>query len=265
MKKNKASGARYLFARLTLIKIEDLFVGRFFRYGSKSKEPTELVSDYHNIAGFVTKIKWRPELGVLNENRIDNMERCCDYVSGFVLMPGQYMSLMKLIGNPTEEKGFKDGPMLLNGELKYTSGGGVCQVSTTVFNAALLSGLKIVKKWNHTWDVWGEDRFIDLGRDATYAYGRRDLIIQNTYEDEVGILMSVDRDNLELKVDFVSIAPIVVKANIEANILEELGTDVTGLLTKGYRVHTKCICDFGDRREMTYSKEERYKPRFENQ
>ncbi len=213
---------RFLRIRLFIIGLKDLLTMRFYRYVDPSPLKPSTYRSYKTVGEFKTKIKWRPELGELNENRIHNMEECARRISGIRIKPGQYFSLRRIIGHPTGERGgYKDGPMLINGKLKHVSGGGICQVSTTLFNVGLMSGMRIIEKWNHTWDVWGGDkRFIDLGRDATYAYGRRDLIIQNPYDQALILVMEVDRVNLHLNTIIMAKETIDVKAEVSVDVQE---------------------------------------------
>lgn len=259
-KRKDRTQIRFLKARLVLIWLKELVKLRLHKYASRQPLDPATYDNYHEVAGFITNIKWRPELGELNSNRVHNMKACAKRITGICLKPGQYVSLMRLIGNPTIERGYKDGPMLVNGQLKYVSGGGICQVSTTMFNAALVSGMTIVEKWNHTWDVWGENRFIDLGRDATYAYGRRDLIIANPYQCPLVLIMEVDKENLQLIIKVVSAEPVHINSQISAQI-DEIPTDTEkDLKAKGYKVYTECLYTGNSAVKKAYQKHEIYKP-----
>lgn len=63
----------------------------------------------------------------------------------------------------------RTGPMIMGDSLGFTVGGGLCQITTTLFNAALLANLQILEKHNHNMDIWGNNRFIELGR-MLFAY-----------------------------------------------------------------------------------------------
>ena len=63
--------------------------------------------------------------------------------------------------------------MIIRGRLGFTYGGGLCHVSTTLFNAALFADLGILRKYNHSMDIWGEERFVDLAwTQRTFSHGR---------------------------------------------------------------------------------------------
>ncbi len=252
---------KYLKLRLLLLFLDDLIHFRLHRYASLNKLDIRN-EDLYEVASFSTNIRCRPELGELNTNRIENMEKCAKAINGMVLKPNTYFSLMKAIGNPSIERGFKTGPVVVNGELKYIEGGGLCQVSTTLFNTALESGLKVVKKYNHTWDIWGENRFIDLGRDASFVYARKDLVFKNTYKEDVVLSMHIDQGALKLNMSVFSFKPIAVKAKIKSVILEEIADKSKDILSHGYYVETECLCDWGHGEKRSFYKKEMYKPRY---
>src|SRR5204863_9505481 len=92
-----------------------------------------------------------------------------------VIAPGETFSFNGATGARTEDKGFREAPVIINGELKTGLGGGVCQVSTTVFNAAYEGGLPIVERHNHALYI----SHYPQGRDATVNYPDVDLKFRN--------------------------------------------------------------------------------------
>ncbi len=104
-------------------------------------------------------------------NRIHNVQLVSRLVDKHVIAPGQTFSFNGATGARTAEKGFREAPVIINGELQTGLGGGVCQVSTTVFNAAYEAGLPIVSRTNHALYI---DHY-PQGRDATVNYPDIDL------------------------------------------------------------------------------------------
>lgn len=96
-------------------------------------------------------------------------------VTNVLVKPGQIFSLNKTIGPRLEGFGFKTAKVIINNELVPGIGGGVCQVSSTLYNAALLSDLKIIERRNHSLP----SSYISLGRDATISGDYIDLKFQN--------------------------------------------------------------------------------------
>ena len=108
-------------------------------------------------------------------NRIHNVQLVSHLVDGHVIAPGAVFSFNQTTGARTADKGFKEAPVIINGELQTGLGGGVCQVSTTVFNAAYEAGLPIVSRTNHALYI----SHYPQGRDATVNYPDVDLKFVN--------------------------------------------------------------------------------------
>jgi vancomycin resistance protein YoaR len=108
-------------------------------------------------------------------NRIHNVQLVSHLVDKHVIPPGATFSFNQTTGARTAEKGFREAPVIINGELQNGLGGGVCQVSTTVFNAAYEAGLPIVSRTNHALYI----SHYPQGRDATVNYPDTDLKFTN--------------------------------------------------------------------------------------
>jgi vancomycin resistance protein YoaR len=108
-------------------------------------------------------------------NRIHNVQLVSRLLDGHLIAPGATFSFNQTTGARTAEKGFREAPVIINGELGTGLGGGVCQVSTTVFNAAYEAGLKITSRTNHALYI----SHYPLGRDATVNYPDVDLRFVN--------------------------------------------------------------------------------------
>jgi vancomycin resistance protein YoaR len=108
-------------------------------------------------------------------NRIHNVQLVAHLIDGTVIAPGATFSFNETTGARTADKGFLEAPVIVNGELTTGLGGGVCQVSTTVFNAAFEAGLKITERTNHALYI----SHYPQGRDATVDYPSVDLKFVN--------------------------------------------------------------------------------------
>lgn len=109
-------------------------------------------------------------------NRVHNVGLAASYIRGTILAPGATFSYNKTVGPRTGARGFREAPVLVDNELVPGDGGGVCQVSSTLFNVALLSDMQIVARTNHMRPV----AYLPIGRDATVTYGGLDLQFKNT-------------------------------------------------------------------------------------
>ena len=107
--------------------------------------------------------------------RVHNVALVAELIDGALVAPGTRFSFNDTTGERNEAKGFAEAPVIINGELQNGIGGGVCQVSTTVFNAAFEAGLSIDRRTNHALYI---DHY-PLGRDATVNYPDLDLVFTN--------------------------------------------------------------------------------------
>jgi len=108
-------------------------------------------------------------------NRIHNVQLVAHLVDRKLIAPGATFSFNATTGERGADKGFREAPVIINGELTTGLGGGICQVSTTVFNAAYEAGLKIVERTNHALYI----SHYPQGRDATVNYPDLDLKFVN--------------------------------------------------------------------------------------
>jgi vancomycin resistance protein YoaR len=115
------------------------------------------------------------DMGVSSSNRIWNVHLMANYIDGTIIKPGQTFSFNKTVGERTEERGFREGQMILGSLLLPAIGGGVCQTATTLFNNALDLGLPITERRNHSWYI----SHYPIGRDATVNWGSPDLKFKN--------------------------------------------------------------------------------------
>lgn len=97
-----------------------------------------------------------------------------------VIAPGQTFSFWHSLGNPTQKRGYQEGRALMNGQLKATIGGGLCQLSGLIYLLALHTDFAMCERHAHSKDIYtDETRFAPLGSDATVVYGYKDLRIKN--------------------------------------------------------------------------------------
>ena len=108
--------------------------------------------------------------------RLNNVQLVAKLIDGTLIKPGGTFSFNGTTGERTAAKGFQEAPVIINGELQNGLGGGICQVSTTVFNAAFEAGLPIAARTNHALYI----SHYPLGRDATVNYPDLDLRFSTT-------------------------------------------------------------------------------------
>lgn len=119
-------------------------------------------------------------------DRSTNLKIACQKINGTVLLAGETFSYNKELGPRTAAAGYKNGKIYSGGEVVDGIGGGICQISSTLYNAVLLSNLEIVERRNHQFVT----SYVGAGRDATVVYGAIDFRFKNTREYPVRILAS---------------------------------------------------------------------------
>jgi vancomycin resistance protein YoaR len=122
-----------------------------------------------------------------NRDRVHNIHLAAAAFRGVVLPPGAVLSYNRAVGPRVESRGYRKAPVLINNELVPGDGGGICQVSSTLFNAGLLADFKIEARVNHSRPV----PYLAAGRDATVVYGVIDLRMRNTTGHTVIVWSSV--------------------------------------------------------------------------
>ena len=121
-------------------------------------------------------------------NRNYNIKLATETIDSYLLMPGESFSFNNYVGNTTADKGYKLAGSFLNGEVVNSYGGGVCQVSTTLYNAIIKAGIIPDVRYNHSMRV----NYVPIGQDAAIAFPYKDLVFTNPYETPVYIEGSVD-------------------------------------------------------------------------
>lgn len=128
-------------------------------------------------------------------NRISNINLACESISGTTVKPGEEFSFNEVVGKRSKERGYKDAPIIFHGEKSYGTGGGVCQVSTTVYMAALNAGLEITQRHTHS-----EKVSYAPGTDATVVFGEKDMKFKNNTSDTVYIYAWVQNETVYGKI-----------------------------------------------------------------
>ena len=111
-----------------------------------------------------------------NRNRSTNLEIAAEKINGKVLMPGEIFSFNKVVGKRTVEDGYKDAKIYADGGVVDGLAGGICQISSTLYNTVLLANLEIVERRNHSYTT----SYVAAGRDATVVYGAIDFQFKNS-------------------------------------------------------------------------------------
>ncbi len=121
--------------------------------------------------------------------RYKNISVACGSINNTVLWPGEEFSFNETTGPRTAERGYLPAPIIISGSFDIGYGGGVCQVSSTLYNAALKAHLAIVERHAHSKPI----HYVPPGKDATVSYGDQDLRFRNNREGPLIIKASLYR------------------------------------------------------------------------
>jgi len=124
---------------------------------------------------------------VANVNRTQNLELSAGKINGTILAPGEVFSYNKVVGERTIAAGFKNAAVFENGKVVDGLGGGICQISSTLYNSVLLANLEIVNRTNHGFLT----SYLKAGLDATVVYGAIDFQFKNNRNYPIKIVTSV--------------------------------------------------------------------------
>ncbi|AXI08918.1 hypothetical protein CUC15_08310 [Oceanobacillus zhaokaii] len=116
-----------------------------------------------------------------NLERTHNIKLASEAINNYVLFPGEIFSFNEIVGERTKERGYKRAPVIVRGELAEDIGGGICQVSSTLFNAVDLKGIQIVERYAHSRKV----PYVPTGRDATVSWWGPDFVFKNMYNEPI--------------------------------------------------------------------------------
>ena len=133
------------------------------------------------------------------KNRTINLEIATKTINGVVLQPGDVFSFNEVIGKTTRAKGYRSAKIFVKGKEEEGMGGGICQVSSTLYNAADFAGLEIVERHPHSKKVG----YVKEGRDAATSYGGVDLKFKNTLPHPVKIVATARDGKLTISIEAV--------------------------------------------------------------
>lgn len=110
-----------------------------------------------------------------NLNRSTNLAIACKKINNYVLQPGETFSYNQTVGKRSIENGFREAHIFTSSGVEDGLGGGICQISSTLYNTVVLANLDIVERHNHSYGAG----YVDPGRDATVSYGSLDFKFKN--------------------------------------------------------------------------------------
>lgn len=126
-----------------------------------------------------------------NKSHERNMEIVLKNLNNRVVLKGEYFSFNATVGERKIERGFKEGPIVVRGKVTQGLAGGICQVTSTLYNAILLSNLKVIERKKHP----KAQEYVPIGRDATVYFGLIDLVFKNNRKSPIRLKTKIDKVN----------------------------------------------------------------------
>ena len=133
--------------------------------------------------------------GLGGYNRANNITKACEAIDGTVLAPGEVFSYNKTTGERTAEKGYLQAGAYVQGKSVSEYGGGVCQVSSTIYYACLMANLEITVRSEHMYTV----SYVPMGMDATVNWGTQDFQFKNNTEYPIRIECKVENGQCKVR------------------------------------------------------------------
>lgn len=155
------------------------------------KIPDEALAQIVDVVG-----EYKTNFSSGNRPRSSNIRLASGKINGALLMPGEKWGFNEYVGRRTTQAGYREAGVYINGRHDTGIGGGICQVSTTLYNAALFANLKIVERTNHSLPV----PYVPLGRDATVNWGAQNLVLENNTTSPIAIVSTYEPGRLTFRI-----------------------------------------------------------------
>lgn len=183
--------------------------------------------------------------GTTFNQKVNNIKIGANWINEVTMKPGEIFSFWAIVPRPTKKNGFVKSRNLVNGQISSAVGGGICQLASITYHAALLADLDILERHNHSLDIYEEhDRFTPLGADAAVVWGHKDLRFKNKSSENLWFQISFEGNEITLelcssglininKVDFLRAPDTKAKRTVDTYVNGKLAnTSVYQLPTK---------------------------------
>ena len=174
------------------------------------KTKTEMMNNFGLISAYTTQT-------TKDKNRNNNIQLSAQAISGRTVQPGEVFSFNEATGERTAAKGYKEAPAISGGQSKDEVGGGVCQTSSTLFNAVVRADLEIVERNPHAWP----SSYIEKGFDATVNWPGLDFKFRNNTDDPIFIIAGYSNRKVTVNIYGMSLGP-GVKIDLESELVRTI-------------------------------------------
>ena len=173
-------------------------------------------------------------------NRSTNLKLASDKINGTILLPGEEFSYNKIVGERTIAAGYKEAAIYSGGQVVDGLGGGICQISSTLYNVVVQANLEILERSNHQFKT----SYVDAGKDATVVYGVIDFRFKNTRNYPIKIVSTVSGGIAEMKIYGVK-EEVEYDVKIETEILSTIPFGVKYIEDNSLPAGTEKVQQYG--------------------
>ncbi|MEZ4383168.1 MAG: VanW family protein [Nannocystaceae bacterium] len=159
-------------------------------------DPLAAIADQLDISSVIGEFTTPYKSDLDHADRNHNLKLGAAALDGKVLLPGEMMSFNDVVGDRSAEMGYRYAPGITAGELVDVVGGGICQISSTLYGAAFFGGLELTHARPHS----RPSSYVDMGLDSTVVFGAIDMKLRNPYEFPVVLHTSVTSGEVKVEV-----------------------------------------------------------------
>lgn len=183
---------KYIMVLLNIIIINIFLVtsahASFYNSSAIDANTVTYPNNYEALSFFNTSFKNG------KKSRVDNITLASVAIDQTIINPGEIFSFNEKVGPTTKQRGYKKSIVFEKGKEKEGYGGGVCQVSSTLYNAVMLADLQVIERHKHSKDVW----YVEKGKDAATSYGGIDFKFRNNKEFPVIINSYIQDESIHI-------------------------------------------------------------------
>lgn len=162
-------------------------------------------------------------------NKVHNIRLAAASVEAIEVRPGEIFSFWRAVGEPSQKNNFKEGINIINGEVIEDFGGGLCQLSSIIYHVAMIAGLAVLERTNHSVDLYaGKERYTPLGSDCAVFYAYKDLRLRNDHDHPVRFRFEVTDETLICYID----SPVQMKEHSISFVMVEEDEERASVVTK---------------------------------
>lgn len=194
-----------------------------------------------NMEVFPDKLaEYTTRYDVTNPNRSNNLTLASNKIDGTIVLPGEIFSYNKIVGERTIAKGYKEAAIYSGGKVVQGIGGGICQLSSTLYNTVLYANLEVTSRSNHRFLT----SYVPEGRDATVSWGTIDFCFKNTRKYPIKVVSSVKNGIVKVSIYGIK-EETEYEVELKTNILETTEQKINYINDNTLEEGTEVIKQYG--------------------